>query len=54
MRVIIANPPGYGGPDYDDHLCGALGRLGVDVELVTSRFRFGSRCDRPMSCTCSG
>jgi glycosyltransferase involved in cell wall biosynthesis len=41
MRVIIANPPGYGGPDYDDHLCGALGRLGVDVELVTSRFRFG-------------
>ena len=41
MRVIIANPPGYGGPDYDDHLCGELGRLGADVELVTSRFRFG-------------
>ena len=37
----MANPPGYGGPDYDDHLCGELGRLGVDVELVTSRFRFG-------------
>jgi glycosyltransferase involved in cell wall biosynthesis len=41
MRVIIANPPGYGGPDYDDHLCRELGALGVDVELVTSRFRFG-------------
>jgi glycosyltransferase involved in cell wall biosynthesis len=41
MRVIIANPPGYGGPDYDDHLCRELGSLGVDVELVTSRFRFG-------------
>ena len=41
MRVIIANPPGYGGPDYDDHLCSELGALGVGVELVTSRFRFG-------------
>ena len=41
MRVLFANPPGYGGPDYDDHLCTELGKLGVDVELVTSRFRFG-------------
>ena len=41
MRVIMANPPGYGGPDYDDHLCRELGALGVEVELVTSRFRFG-------------
>jgi glycosyltransferase involved in cell wall biosynthesis len=41
MRVIMANPSGFGGPDYDDHLCSALGRLGADVELVTSRFRFG-------------
>jgi glycosyltransferase involved in cell wall biosynthesis len=41
MRVLWANPPGYGGPDYDDHLCSELGRLGVDVDLVTSRFRFG-------------
>ena len=41
MRVIIANPPGYGGPDYDDHLCSEMGKLGADVNLVTSRFRFG-------------
>ncbi len=41
MRVIIANPPGYGGPDYDDNLCRRLAELGLDVELVTSRFRFG-------------
>jgi glycosyltransferase involved in cell wall biosynthesis len=41
MHVLMANPPGYGGPDYDDHLCSELGRLGVDVDLVTSRFRFG-------------
>jgi glycosyltransferase involved in cell wall biosynthesis len=41
MRVLMANPPGYGGPDYDDHLCRELARLGLDVELVTSRFRFG-------------
>ncbi|HVG89596.1 MAG TPA: glycosyltransferase family 4 protein [Gaiellales bacterium] len=41
MRVLMANPPGYGGPDYDDHLCTELGRLGVEVDLVTSHFRFG-------------
>jgi glycosyltransferase involved in cell wall biosynthesis len=41
MRVIMANPSGFGGPDYDDNLCSELGRLGVDVDLVTSRFRFG-------------
>ena len=41
MRVLFANPPGYGGPDYDDHICSELGKLGVDVELITSRFRFG-------------
>jgi glycosyltransferase involved in cell wall biosynthesis len=41
MRVLFANPPGYGGPDYDDHICTEMARLGVDVELVTSRFRFG-------------
>ena len=41
VKVIIANPPGYGGPDYDDHICTELAALGVDVELVTSRFRFG-------------
>ena len=41
MKVLFANPPGYGGPDYDDHICSELGKLGVDVELITSRFRFG-------------
>jgi glycosyltransferase involved in cell wall biosynthesis len=42
MRVIIANPPGFGGPDYDHHLCSELAAQGADVELVTTRFRFGS------------
>src|SRR3954463_5576017 len=42
MRVIIANPPGFGGPDYDHHLCSALAAEGEDVELVTTRFRFGA------------
>ena len=42
MRVIIANPPGFGGPDYDHHLCSELAAQGADVELVTTRFRFGA------------
>ena len=42
MRIVIANPPGFGGPDYDHHLCSALAAQGEDVELVTARFRFGS------------
>ena len=42
MRIVIANPPGFGGPDYDHHLCTALAAEGEDVELVTTRFRFGS------------
>ncbi|HEV8450606.1 MAG TPA: glycosyltransferase family 4 protein [Gaiellales bacterium] len=41
MRIVIANPPGFGGPDYDHHLCSALAAQGEDVELVTTRFRFG-------------
>ena len=41
MRIVIANPPGFGGPDYDHHLCSALAAEGEDVELVTARFRFG-------------
>jgi glycosyltransferase involved in cell wall biosynthesis len=40
MRVVIADPPAYT-PPYDRALAAALGRRGVDVELVTSRFRFG-------------
>ena len=41
MRVVIADPPAYT-PQYDRALAAALGRAGVEVELVTSRFRFGT------------
>lgn len=41
MRVVLADPPAYT-PPYDRALAAALARAGVDVELVTSRFRFGS------------
>jgi glycosyltransferase involved in cell wall biosynthesis len=41
MRVVIADPPAYT-PPYDRSLAAALARAGVEVELVTSRFRFGS------------
>ncbi len=41
MRVVLADPPAYT-PPYDHSLASALARAGVDVELVTSRFRFGS------------
>src|SRR5262245_17649703 len=40
MRVVVADPPAYT-PPYDRALSAALARHGVDVELVTSRFRFG-------------
>jgi glycosyltransferase involved in cell wall biosynthesis len=40
MRVVIADPPAYT-PPYDRSLAAALARAGADVELVTSRFRFG-------------
>jgi len=40
MRVVLADPPAFT-PQYDDGLAGALARAGADVELVTSRFRFG-------------
>jgi glycosyltransferase involved in cell wall biosynthesis len=40
MRVVVADPPAYT-PPYDRSLCAALARAGADVELVTSRFRFG-------------
>ena len=40
MRVVIADPPAFT-PAYDHELAAALARHGVDVELVTSRFRFG-------------
>jgi glycosyltransferase involved in cell wall biosynthesis len=40
MRVVLADPPAFT-PAYDHELASALARAGVDVELVTSRFRFG-------------
>jgi glycosyltransferase involved in cell wall biosynthesis len=40
MRVVLADPPAYT-PPYDRHLARALAAAGADVELVTSRFRFG-------------
>jgi glycosyltransferase involved in cell wall biosynthesis len=40
MRVLLADPPAFT-PWYDHELAAALGRAGVDVELQTSRFRFG-------------
>jgi len=40
MRIVLADPPAFT-PAYDHELAAALASLGVDVELVTSRFRFG-------------
>ena len=40
MRVVISDPPAFT-PAYDHELATALARQEVDVELVTSRFRFG-------------
>jgi glycosyltransferase involved in cell wall biosynthesis len=40
MRVVISDPPAFT-PAYDHELAAALARRTVDVELVTSRFRFG-------------
>ena len=40
MRVVLADPPAYT-PSYDHELAAALARAGAEVELVTSRFRFG-------------
>ena len=40
MRIVLADPPAFT-PPYDHALATALARAGADVELVTSRFRFG-------------
>jgi glycosyltransferase involved in cell wall biosynthesis len=40
MRVVISDPPAFT-PAYDHELAAALAGRGIDVELVTSRFRFG-------------
>jgi glycosyltransferase involved in cell wall biosynthesis len=53
MRVLLADPPAFT-PWYDHELASALARNGADVELATSRFRFGElpapdgyrRCER--------
>jgi glycosyltransferase involved in cell wall biosynthesis len=41
MRVLLADPPAFT-PTYDHELAAALAHAGAEVELVTSRFRFGS------------
>jgi glycosyltransferase involved in cell wall biosynthesis len=40
MRVVVGDPPAFT-PAYDHELASALARAGAEVELVTSRFRFG-------------
>jgi glycosyltransferase involved in cell wall biosynthesis len=40
VRVLLADPPAFT-PWYDHELAEALSRAGADVELATSRFRFG-------------
>ena len=40
MHVVLADPPAFT-PWYDHELASALARNGADVELLTSRFRFG-------------
>ena len=41
MRVVLADPAAFT-PQYDHELAAALARAGLEVELVTSRFRFGA------------
>jgi len=40
VRVLLVDPAGFT-TQYDHELAEALARAGADVELVTSRFRFG-------------
>jgi glycosyltransferase involved in cell wall biosynthesis len=40
VHIVLADPPAFT-PPYDNELAAALARAGADVELVTSRFRFG-------------
>ena len=40
MRVLLADPPAFT-PWYDHELAAALAHAGTEVELATSRFRFG-------------
>jgi glycosyltransferase involved in cell wall biosynthesis len=41
VRVVLADPPAFT-PTYDHELAAALARGGAEVDLVTSRFRFGA------------
>ena len=41
MRVVLADPAAFT-PQYDHELAAGLARQGAEVELVTSRFRFGA------------
>jgi glycosyltransferase involved in cell wall biosynthesis len=41
VRVVVADPASFT-PQYDHELAAALARAGTEVELVTSRFRFGA------------
>jgi glycosyltransferase involved in cell wall biosynthesis len=41
VRIVVADPPAFT-PPYDHELAAALARAGEEVELVTSRFRFGA------------
>jgi glycosyltransferase involved in cell wall biosynthesis len=40
VRIVLADPPAYT-PWYDHELAGALAAKGADVEVVSTRFRFG-------------
>jgi glycosyltransferase involved in cell wall biosynthesis len=40
VRIVLADPPAFT-PAYDHELATALARAGQEVELLTSRFRFG-------------
>jgi glycosyltransferase involved in cell wall biosynthesis len=40
MRIVISDPPAFT-PAYDHELAAALARRAIEVELITSRFRFG-------------
>jgi glycosyltransferase involved in cell wall biosynthesis len=44
VRVLLADPPAFT-PWYDHELARALAAAGADVELATSRFRFGALPD---------
>src|SRR5262249_49322124 len=40
VRIVVADPSAFT-PAYDHELASALAEAGAEVELVTSRFRFG-------------